>query len=179
MMRMLLAALAALFVTIAPARADVAETSAGAFLLRAESEVAAAPDQVWRHLTQPGRWWSDSHTYSGDAQRMRVDLRAGGCWCERWNGGEVEHGRVALIMTHEGVRTLRFHAALGPLQELGAQGVLTFTIAPHENGAQVTMTYRVSGDAELGLNEMAPLVDAVLMEQFGRLIRLSATGSPD
>ena len=178
MMRTLFAALAALIVTAAPARADVAETSAGAFLLRAESEVAAPPEQVWRNLSQLGRWWSDSHTYSGDARRMRVDMRAGGCWCERWNGGEVEHGRVALIMTREGVRTLRFYAALGPLQELGAQGVLTFTIAPHASGARVTMTYRVSGDPDLGLNAMAPLVDGVLMEQFGRLIRLSATGSP-
>lgn len=179
MVRTLLAALAALIFTIAPARADVAEASAGAFLLRAESEAAASPDQIWRNLSQIGSWWSDSHTYSGDARRMRVDMRAGGCWCERWSGGEVEHGRVGLIMTHEGVRTLRFHAALGPLQELGAQGVLTFTIAPHASGALVTMTYRVSGDPGLGLNSMAPLVDGVLMEQFGRLIRLSATGSPD
>jgi hypothetical protein len=111
---------------------------------------------------------------------MQVDLRAGGCWCERWgNGQSVQHGRVLLIMEHDGVRTLRFDAPLGPLQELAVSGVLTFTVAPHANGAKITMTYRVSGDAALNLDQTAPLVDMVLLEQFGRLSRYSATGSPE
>jgi hypothetical protein len=91
----------------------------------------------------------------------------------------VEHGRVLLVMEHEGVRTLRLSGGLGPLQELGAVGILTFTVAPVASGAKVTMTYRVTGDDGLGLDQMAPLVDMVLMEQFGRLNRYSASGSPD
>jgi hypothetical protein len=91
----------------------------------------------------------------------------------------VEHGRVLLVMEREGERTLRVSGGLGPLQELGAVGILTFTVAPHASGAKITMTYRVSGDAALGLDQMAPLVDMVLMEQFGRLNRYSASGSPD
>jgi uncharacterized protein YndB with AHSA1/START domain len=169
----------ALFVA-APARAEVASSSASGFLIQAEADVAATPDQAWRALGQLGRWWNDAHTYSGDGGRMRVDLRAGGCWCERWgNGQSVEHGRVLLVMEHEGVRTLRFAAPLGPLQDLAVNGVLTFTVAPHANGAKITMTYRVSGDPSLNLNQMAPLVDMVLMEQFGRLSRFSASGSSD
>jgi uncharacterized protein YndB with AHSA1/START domain len=178
-MRIFLAALAALFVTAAPARADVASASLSAFLISAETELAASPDQVWRNLTRIGRWWNGAHSYSGDAGAMRLDARAGGCWCERWSGGGVEHGRVVLVMAHEGVRTLRLNAALGPLQALGAQGVLTFTITPHATGAKLTMTYRVAGDPALDLAAMAPLVDGVMMEQYGRLIRLSTTGSPD
>jgi hypothetical protein len=58
-------------------------------------------------------------------------------------------------------------------------GALTFTVAPHASGAKITMTYRVSGDPALGLDQMAPLVDGVLLEQFGRLSRYSATGSPE
>lgn len=179
MMRILWVALAALALSSAPARADVASAEAGGFVIQAEADVAAAPEQVWRNLTQIQRWWNGAHSYSGDAARMRLDPRAGGCWCETWNGGSVEHGRVALVMEREGVRTLRLYAALGPLQELGAQGVLTFTITPQAGGAKVAMTYRVAGDTGLGLNAMAPLVDGVMMEQFGRLIRLSSTGSPD
>lgn len=167
---------AALFA--APARAEVASASAGGFLIQAEAEVAATSEQTWRALGQLGRWWNGEHTYSGDAGRMQVELRAGGCWCERWGGQSVEHGRVLLVMEHEGVRTLRFDAPLGPLQELAVNGVLTFTVAPHANGAKITMTYRVSGDPSLDLDQMAPLVDMVLMEQFGRLSRYSASGSP-
>jgi hypothetical protein len=107
-------------------------------------------------------------------------MRARGCWCERWAGGQsVEHGRVVLVMEHEGVRTLRIAAALGPLQSMGATGVLTYTVEPHPNGAKITMTYRVSGDAGLGLDQLAPIVDGVMMEQFGRLIRFSVSGSPE
>jgi hypothetical protein len=56
---------------------------------------------------------------------------------------------------------------------------LTFTIAPHANGAKLTMNYRVTGDASLNLNQVAAPVDSVLLEQFGRLTRYSASGSPD
>ena len=84
---------------------------------------------------------------------------------------------MVLIMEQEGVRTLRCNTALGPLQELGVSGVLTFTIAPHASGAKINMTYRVAGDAGLGLDQMAPLVDMVLMEQFGRFTRYSSSGS--
>lgn len=77
------------------------------------------------------------------------------------------------------MRTLRMLAALGPLQSMGVNGVLTYTVEPHPNGAKITMTYRVSGDPGLTLDQVAPLVDQVMMEQFGRLARFSALGSPD
>jgi uncharacterized protein YndB with AHSA1/START domain len=162
------------------AQAEVTSASPSAFVIEAESETAASPDQVWRALTHIDRWWSSAHTYSGDASRLRLDARAGGCWCERWgNGQSVEHGRVVLVMEHEGVRTLRVFGALGPLQGMGVNGVLTYTIAPHPNGAKLTMTYRVSGDPTLNLAPIAAPVDSVLMEQFGRLSRYSAAGTPD
>lgn len=180
-MRSILAALAVLAAAIpSAARADLASVSPSAFLVQAETEVAVSEDRAWRALTRIHRWWGGEHTYSGDGGRMSLDLRAGGCWCERWGEGQsVEHGRVLLVMAHEGVRTLRLSGGLGPLQELGASGILTFTVAPHPSGAKITMTYRVAGDPALGLDQMAPLVDMVLMEQFGRLGRYSATGSPD
>lgn len=176
----LVAAAAAAFAFVSPAHADVASASAGGFLIRAETQVAASPAEAWRALGQIDRWWNDEHTYSGDSGRMQVDLRAGGCWCERWGDGQsVQHGRVVLVMEHDGVRTLRFEAPLGPLQALAVEGVLTFTVAPDPSGAKVTMSYRVAGDPTLALDQMAPLVDTVLMEQFGRLSRYSASGSPD
>lgn len=173
---------AALAIVFAPfsARADVVGASPGAFTLQAEAIVATSPENAWRALGRLPRWWNSSHTYSGDASRLSFDMRAGGCWCERWAGGQsVEHGRVVLVMEHDGVRTLRMFAALGPLQGMGVNGVLTYTVEPHADGAKITMTYRVSGEAGLGLDQVAPLVDQVMMEQFGRLGRFSASGSPD
>ncbi len=179
-MRIAIAAAAAVLLCIGPARAEVVSASAGGFLIQAEADVAADPDDAWRALQRIGRWWSNAHTYSGDARRMQVEMRAGGCWCERWGDGQsVEHGRVVLVMEHEGVRTLRFNAALGPLQGMAVNGVLTFAVAPHANGAKFTMSYRVSGDPALTLDQVAPLVDMVVSEQFGRLSRYSASGSPD
>lgn len=176
----IIAALAAVFFAPLSARAEVASASSSTFLIEAQADVAATPEQTWRALGRIERWWNSSHTYSGDADSLSLDLRAGGCWCERWGRGQsVEHGRVLLVMQHEGVRTLRIAGAFGPLQEMGVDAVLTFTVAPHASGARIAMTYRVSGDASLALDQIAPLVDTVLMEQFGRLVRLSATGSPE
>lgn len=174
------AAVFAALMVAGPARADVASSSASSFLIQAEAEVATTPENAWRAVTRPGQWWNGAHTYSGDAANIRVDLRAGGCWCERWGRDQsVEHGRVVMVMEHEGTRTLRYVAPLGPLQELAVNAVLTYTVTPHANGAKITMTYRVSGDPGLNLAEVAPFVDAVLMEQFGRLSRYSASGSPE
>jgi uncharacterized protein YndB with AHSA1/START domain len=177
-MRFILAALALVFFA-SPAQADVASAAPSAFVIQAEAEIAASPNEVWRDVTHVDRWWSGAHTYSGNASNLRLTPRAGGCWCERWGGQSVEHARVVLVMEHEGVRTLRVVGGLGPLQEMGVTGVLTFTVASHANGANLTMTYRVTGDAGLNLDRIAAPVDGVLMEQFGRLTRYSASGSPD
>ena len=40
------------------------------------------------------------------------------------------------------------------------------------------MTYRVSGDPGLQLNQFAAPVDGVIVEQFSRLIRYIDTGQP-
>ncbi len=154
----------------APASAEVKAASPSAFLVETEAEVAGSPEEVWRALLRPGNWWNSEHTFSGDARRMHIDPRAGGCFCERWgNGQSIEHARVVAVTEFDGVRTLRMIGALGPLQEMGPTGVLTFTVAPHASGAKLTMTYRVSGDPGLGLDALAPLVDGVLNEQFSRL----------
>jgi len=178
-MKLFAIAVAALALVATPAVAEVTQANSGAFLIRGEQTVAASPAEAWRALGRIERWWNSSHTYSGDARRLDLDVRAGGCWCERWDGGSVEHGRVVLVMDHAGTRTLRIDGAFGPLQEMGAAGVLTFTISPNASGANIVMTYRVSGEPGLGLDQIAPLVDGVMTEQFGRLVRYTQTGTPD
>lgn len=179
-MRLLVAAVAVCLVFFSGiAKAEVAESSAGGFLLRSEAIVAATPDQAYRALAHLPDWWDSAHTYSGDAPRfMRFDLQAGGCLCERWRGNSVEHARVVMLMNKDGVRTVRLAGAFGPLQEMGASGVMTYTIAPDPNGAKLTLTYRVSGDPSFNFAELAPLVDHVLSEQFARFIRYTSGDAP-
>ncbi len=174
-MRLLAAVLsAALLLLATPARAEVAAASSSAFLLRFEADIAKSPDQVWRDFQRIDRWWNEAHTYSGDAANLRLDARAGGCWCERWgNRQSVEHARVVLVSENDGVRTLRAIGGFGPLQEMGVTGVLTVTVATHPNGAKLILTYRVSGDPSLNLAALAPAVDSVLLEQFDRLTHYS------
>lgn len=178
---MRLALIAWLFCTLsgAPAVAsDLASSSPGAFVIHAERTVAATPDHVWAGLIHIGSWWDSAHTYSGAARNLTLDVRAGGCWCERWRGNSVKHAQVLMVMERDGVRTLRLEAPLGPLQAMAVNAVLTFTISPHPGGAKIEMTYRVSGDASLGLNQVGAGVNAIIGEQFERLVRLVTSGAP-
>lgn len=178
-MRLLIGVVLAALALTRPAHADIASATAGAFVIHAETETTVSPEEAWRALTRVNRWWSSAHTYSGDARRLSLEPRAGGCWCERWDGQSVEHARVVLVTERAGVRTLRTIGGFGPLQEMGVNGVMTFTISPLASGAKIEMTYRVSGDTGLGLDALAAPVNQVLMEQFGRLSRYTASGSPD
>lgn len=179
-MRFMLAALCfALTGLAAPARAEVAAAAPGGFLIWSEAIVAADPDQAWRILTRPQLWWNGAHTYSGDARRLRLEPRAGGCWCERWGGQSVEHARVVMVTHGERVRTLRLVGALGPLQAMTTSGIMTFTVTPDDQGTKITLEYRVAGDPNLNFDQLAPVVDNVLMEQFGRFGRMLASGRPD
>jgi len=156
--------------------ADLGRVTRSGFVVIFRHEVKASPEQVWQALTQLPHWWSDEHTYSGQATRMSLDAQAGGCWCERWGGGNsVEHGRVLQALPP---RSLRLHSALGPLQELPVNGVLTFTVLTQETQTVLRLTYRVAG-ADAGLDKLAPQVDRVLGEQFRRLIRFAETGKAD
>jgi len=170
----------ALALVAAPARAEVVAASPTGFVLRHNAHVQADSAAAWRGLGKVGRWWSDAHTYSGAAANMTLAMRAGGCFCERWQDGSVEHGRVIMAMTDaKGARTLRLLAPLGPLQELAVTGVLTFTISSAAGGSDIVTEYRVVGDGSVGLDAIAPNVDSVQGEQLARFERYLNTGAPE
>jgi hypothetical protein len=179
-MRFLVLGLALLAVAAgAPvAWADIVSASPSTFVLHAQRTISAQPERVWNSLVQVGRWWDPEHSYSRDGRFMSLDPRAGGCWCERWRGGSVEHGRVILVMNQDGMRTLRIAAPLGPLQGMAVNAILTFTVTADTAGAKIDMTYRVSGDPSLSLDQVGPGVNTVIMEQYERLIRFVTSGSP-
>jgi uncharacterized protein YndB with AHSA1/START domain len=155
-------------------RAEVKASAADSLTVSHAATLRAAPAAVYRALGEVGRWWSDQHTWSGAARNLTMELRAGGCFCEAWSAGTVEHGHVVLAQTNE---VLRMNTALGPLQELGVSGVLTFKLTPASSGGtQLEVIYRASGDATHGLDKLAPIVDGVIGQQVARFARFAETG---
>jgi uncharacterized protein YndB with AHSA1/START domain len=179
MKRWALTGLAALAVaslaTTGAARAEVVDKGAQGFRIKIVRQVAAPPAKVYAALGEIGRWWSDAHTYSGKAANMSMPLQADACFCESLpNGGGVRHGVVALVIPES---TVRLDAALGPLQDEGVGGALTFQIKPADGGAALTVTYNVGGARDFVVS-FASAVDQVLTEQADRLKAYAETGRP-
>ncbi len=170
----LLAWLAALAL---PAQAETSNVSPTGFVSSFREEVNAAPYDVWKAIAALPRWWHNEHTWSGQASNMSLDLQAGGCWCERWGGGQsVQHGQVLLVQPG---RVIRLQANLGPLQELAVSGVLTIVTSAQDGKTFLRLSYRVAGNAEAALDKLAPAVDQVLAVQYRRLKSLAETGKVD
>jgi hypothetical protein len=76
------AALAVVFAVAGPALAEVKSVAPNGFEVATMATIAAPADRVYSALGEVGRWWSPSHTFSRDAARLSIELRAGGCFCE-------------------------------------------------------------------------------------------------
>jgi uncharacterized protein YndB with AHSA1/START domain len=158
------------------AHAEVKESSADAFFLAYEGAIAAPTTKAYADIIQIGKWWDGEHTYSGKSVNLTLKPEAGGCLCERWKDGSVEHGEVLMAMPG---KMLRLRTALGPLQERALTGILTFFLKNENSATTLTVEYRVNGASASGLDQLAPSVDEVLGAQVDRLRRYIATGSPE
>jgi uncharacterized protein YndB with AHSA1/START domain len=158
-----------------PAAAEVRHVAPDGFLVVHEVSMAAPPAAVYDALGRVRQWWSDAHTWFGSAANLSMELRAGGCFCERSGEASVEHGRVVFARPGQ---LVRLQALLGPLQEMGVSGTLSFALAVDGEGTRITASYRVSGDTAHGFDRIAPLVDGVIGEQVQRLKRLLESGAP-
>jgi len=147
----------------------VTESSAAGFVVVHVLELPVAPERAYRALTdEVSVWWDASHSYSGAAENFSLDARAGGCFCEALpDGGSVEHMRVVFAAPG---KLLRLSGGLGPLQGMGAGGVMDFAFeAGADGGALLRFRYTVGGFVPGGLGSMAAPVDGVLAGQLGRL----------
>jgi uncharacterized protein YndB with AHSA1/START domain len=168
-------ALALGFAPASPSLADVKDSRENGFVIETTVMAEAKPAEVYRRLIDVAGWWDPKHTWSGSARNLKLEPRAGGCFCEKLpDGGSVQHGRI--IFAQPG-KLLRLDAALGPLQDMAVTGVLSFTLAPDGPGTRIQMTYRVAGILTMDSARLAPLVDQVMGIQLGRL-RSFASGAP-
>jgi uncharacterized protein YndB with AHSA1/START domain len=167
----------ALSLVAAPASAKVVSASPQGFALSETATVAASPADVYRTLVDIASWWDGAHSYSGDAANITIDARPGGCWCEKVSDGAIEHMRI--VYAQPGA-VLRAQGGLGPLQGEGVAGSLTYSIKPAAGGgSELTQTYVVGGYIRQGAEKLAPAVDGVMGQGFGRLVAKLTSGAPD
>jgi len=167
MLRLLGIAVVAVLSGDGVAQGEVKARAADGFVIQIVTEVPLDRDAAWARLVDVGAWWAGSHTYSGSADNLGLNAEAGGCWCEIWSGGEVEHGRVVMVMPKN---TLRVDGAFGPLQDMGVTGAMTFTLSDGSSAGKtkLTLDYKVVGSSLSGLDQLASPVDMVLAEQAAR-----------
>ena len=160
------------------ANAEIVSAGPAGFNIRYVVEAPNVPaPTVWAALSDVAKWWDPEHTYSGNARNLSLDPVVSGCFCEKlslYSG--VEHARVVYALP---AKTLRLIGALGPLQEFGVTGSLTWQIEPAGSGSRITMTYSVGGYADRPLAEWAPIVDEVLVSQVKRLGRYVNAGNAE
>jgi uncharacterized protein YndB with AHSA1/START domain len=157
---------------------EVKDSAANGFTSVHDVVIAASAARVFAALTtETSKWWDPAHTHSGDAGNLSMQLKAGGCFCERLpDGGVVEHLRVVLVRPGG---LLRLSGGLGPLQNMGNTGSMEFRLEPQEDGGTLLRyRYVVGGYYGRGLDTIAETVDQVQLGQLMRLKRYVEEGAP-
>lgn len=163
----------------APASAKIIEQEDDLFVTRDSATVKANPEETWLALVAPSKWWSDSHTWSGDAENIYLSPQGGGCFCELLPKADaaaegIQRGSVQhmVVMQADPGKVLRMRGGLGPLQSEPAEGVLTITLKPVDGGTRILWEYVVGGRTRFETPEIAETVDGVMSLQLARLVKL-------
>ena len=147
------------------AQGDVTHADTHSFTLRFEMRFDQPAAEVYATLLDIEAWWDPAHTYSGDVSNLQLEVKPGGCLCEYWDGGAVEHLRVAYVQQNS---TLRLLGGLGPLQSIPVEGSMTFTVVDDDQGSRFLFTYLVGGFTENGIEDWAEPVDGVWAGHLAR-----------
>jgi uncharacterized protein YndB with AHSA1/START domain len=174
-MRTLFAAILAILAAT-PAAADVRAATPQGFEIVNTVIVSVTAKDAYAALTKPARWWNPEHTFSGSAANLTLDVKPGGCFCEKLkDGGWAHHLEVTMVKPGE---SIEFHGGLGPLRSEGVNGVLRWVVTPVDGGATITQSYVVGGYFRKSAEVFGSAVDKVMQEQMDRLQSLLNTGAP-
>ena len=161
--------LAAALLAAAPVSAELTWSTDEAFVTRHEALIRAEAKTVFEEIFDIAGWWNGAHSWSADATNLYIEPGAGGCFCERLpGGGGVEHLHIVF---YNPPKEIRLVGGLGPLQQMGVNGTMSWRVEQAENAPRkLVFEYRVHGHVEGGLTNIAPAVDAVIGEQHARLL---------
>jgi uncharacterized protein YndB with AHSA1/START domain len=157
--------------------AEVKDASPAGFTVENSAVVAADPQTAWKALVDSvDSWWPKDHSWWGQASRLSIDARAGGCFCE--TAGERWAQHMQVVFADPG-RLLRMTGGLGPLQGMGLSGVLEWRLAALDKGTRITLWYRAGGYTPDDLSKFAAVVDHVQALQLGGLADYLRTAATD
>lgn len=167
-MRSSILAAIALFAAFAgDARAEVRDSAANGFTIENSQVVPVDAATAWAALVNDvGQWWPKDHTWWGEASRLSIQPRAGGCFCELDGPRQAWHMTVTFV---DPGKTLRMTGGLGPLQGMGLDGALEWRLAQAEDGTRITLWYRAGGYTPDDLSKFVAVVDRVQGQQLGGL----------
>lgn len=157
------------------ANAAVVDSTPTGFEIAQTVHIAAPPDAVYAALIVPAKWWNSEHTFSGNAGNLRLEAKGGGCFCESWPDGSVQH---ATVVDAEQGKVLRLRGPLGPFQGHGVDSALTFTLKAAGDGTDLMLDNSVGGYMKGGFGKWPALADVMLAEQMFRLKQFIETGTP-
>lgn len=150
-----------------PVRAGVKDSAPSGFTIENSQTVPVDPQTAWNALVHDvARWWPRDHTWWGDASKLSIQPRAGGCFCEIDGDRQAWHMTVTFV---DPERTMRMTGGLGPLQGMGLHGALEWRFEKVEAGTRITLWYRAGGYTPDDLQKFVPVVDKVQGIQLGGL----------
>ena len=149
--------------------AEVTESAADGFQIVLKQTTALEPAAAWQAMVEDfSNWYDASHSYGGVADNLSLDVEKH-CMLEVLpDGGFVRHME---IVYYQPGAVFRMAGGLGPLQQMGVSGALTFSFDEKDDGTEITLTYVVTGSAFQQLDQIAGPVDGVLADQLERLTR--------
>ena len=174
-----------------PSHADVNYADNSGFSIANESESTAAIEAVYSHFIQDvDKWWPKDHTWWKGT--LSIDEQAGGCFCEVKEAASAAHMQISYVVPNEKVVMT---GGLGPLQEMGLTGALTWEFSALEESesknentkrefspkTKVTLTYHASGNIHFNgkrassedAANLVKVVDKVQAQQLNALTAFS------
>jgi len=145
------------------AQSEVVQQDADGFQIKIETRVQASAHDAYRQFLRVDEWWVADHTWFGDAKALRIEAKAGGCFCEQKGDRQVLHMLVSYVDPGKEIRLI---GGLGPLQMMGVQGGMRWQFVDDKNGgSKIIQTYTVTGSSMQKLDQLAAIVDKVQTQQ--------------
>lgn len=162
-----------------PAQAAIKDAQPNGFTIENSEWVPVAPKVAYAALVNDvGRWWPADHTWWGDASKLSISDKVGGCFCEISGAQQAWH--MTVTFTDPG-KLMRMTGGLGPLQGMGLHGALEWRFVEEKGGTRITLWYRAGGYTPDDMSKFAPVVDKVQglqLDGLAAFLRQDTAGAP-
>ncbi len=141
------------------AQAEVKDQAPNGFTIENSEWVPTDPQTSWKaFVNDVGKWWPADHSWWGDASKLSISEKVGGCFCETNGAQQAWHMSVAFV---DPGKLMRMTGGLGPLQGMGLDGALEWRFVEEKGGTRITLWYRAGGYTPDDLTKFVPVVDQV------------------